>query len=88
MEIKNYREKNPNDKAIAVFDIWLPQMGIIFHEWKILRKKTGGWFIASPSFATEKSDGSKEWNSLISFSEARKKEFFDKLHELLKEWVR
>ena len=85
MEIKNFRENNPNSKYLAIFDVYFPQLGLSIREFKIMAKKTGGWFISPPSFSQEKSDGSKEWIPFFTFNEARKKDFYDKLHEMVKE---
>lgn len=83
MEIKNYRDGAQGSNIICIFDIWLPNVGMTLHEWKCIRKKTGGWFVSPPSFCVER-DGKKNWNNYITFSEARRIEFFDKIQEMLK----
>lgn len=89
MQILNYREQPATSKEMCRFDVYLENVGITLCELRVLRKKTGsGWFIALPCFGKDRPDGGKDWIPYFSFSEARKKEFMDKLHELLKEWVR
>lgn len=88
MRIENYRESNPSAKELAIFDIYLEKTGMTLHNWKIVRKKMGGWFIAAPSFAKDKEDGTKAWLPYISFSGERKNEFYDMLMDLVKPLVR
>jgi hypothetical protein len=87
MRIENYREQPAASREVARFDIYLENMGMTFKEWRIIRKKAGGWFISAPSFCIER-EGQKTWHEYISFSEARKKEFFDKLMDLVKGMIK
>ena len=85
MKIENYREQPQGAKEIARFDVYLDKHGITLHEFRIVKKKDGsGWFVAPPCFA-HGIVGTKRWLPYFSFSEARKKEFYDKLHEMVKE---
>lgn len=88
MEIKNYRECAANGKDIAIFDIWLPSFGATLRNYRIVRKKTGGWFVSAPSFCEANADGTKTWIPYLDFSEVRKKDFYDKLMHMLKDVVR
>lgn len=85
MKIENYRDSLQGSKEIARFDVSLDKIGITLHEFRIVKKKDGsGWFIAAPSFCHDLT-GTKRWLPYFSFTEARKKEFYDKLHEMVKE---
>jgi len=82
MKITNYREMPQASREIARFDIELENLGITLHEWRIVRKKAGGWFLSAPNYMIEV-EGTKRWLPYVSFNEKRKEEFFTKLNELV-----
>jgi hypothetical protein len=87
MEITNYREANPSDKHLALFDIELAN-GMILHNWKVLRGKKGGYFAVSPSFGVDDGFGQRKFFPYISFTKEKGEEFSKRIHELLKPLVR
>ena len=84
MKIENYRVQEPSSNEIARFDVDLDKAGIILHEFRVVKKKEGGWFISPPNFSTEKA-GVKVWMPYITFTEERRKQFFDMLRDLVDE---
>jgi hypothetical protein len=89
MKIENYREANPADKYVAIFDIYLgEQWGLTFHNWKLLKNKKGGYFIAGPSFSVSDDMGGKKWFPFIEFTPEKKQSFDSKVLELLKPFMR
>ena len=85
MEIENFRKSkgSANPSELARFDVVLEKIGVTLHEFKVLRSKNDGWFVTPPNFSNEK-DGVKTWHPYFSITEERKKEFFDKMKELVK----
>lgn len=89
MKIENYREANPADKYVAMFDIYLgDQWGVTFKNWKLIRNKKGGLFISCPSYSVEDGEGGKKWHPFIEFTPEKKSNFEQKVMELLKEFAR
>lgn len=86
MKIENYRPQESHPHEIARFDVELERMGLTLHEFKAIRKKDGGWFIAAPNFSTEKA-GVKVFLPYFSLSEKRRKVFFDTAYKLVKEKI-
>ena len=85
MIIENYRKFDNHKTEIARFDVILENIGLTLHEFKVVRGKNG-WFIAPPNFSYEKA-GVKMWAPYFSVSENRKKEFFEKLKDLVNEKI-
>jgi hypothetical protein len=84
MRIENYRPQENNANEVARFDVFLDKAGIVLHEFRVVKKKEGGWFVSPPNFSSE-IEGVKKWLPYVSITEQRKKDFFDKIHELVKE---
>ena len=88
MEILNYREQPPSGSVVAIFDLTVPALGMIFRNWKLLRSKNGHLFPASPSFSYEDEQGQKKWSPLIEVNEKRKADFNKAVLEALQPFLR
>lgn len=84
MRVENYKLEASSSNEIARFDVYLDKMGIILHQFRVVKKKDHGWFISPPNYSIEE-NGVKKWHPYVTFSEQRKKEFYDMLHDLVKE---
>jgi hypothetical protein len=85
MKLENWRDQPATAKEFAIFDVHLDNIGLTVHQFKIVRKKDGGWFISAPSFSKANPDGTKTWLPYISLLGDRKKQFYDKLEQLVRE---
>jgi len=86
MQIENYRESAnaSNVKVIATFDLVLDKAYLTLKNWKVVRKKDGGWFACSPSFKLSEDDAGKpSFESYVIVHEKRRLEFNKALHEQL-----
>lgn len=70
MQIENYREQPTGNYAVALFDIYLPNVQITLRNLKLCMSKKGSHFIGYPSFKVE-----DKWEQFYGFSEEKKKEF-------------
>lgn len=85
--IENYREQNPSEKYIAIFDIaWPHPFGMTFRNWKLFRNQKGEW-ISGPAFSTEDAEGNKVWSAYIEFSKEKHKDFQKTVLEALKPYI-
>lgn len=83
MNIENYREQSPVGPVLAIFDVYVPTMGLTFKNLKLVKSKKGTTFINYPSYSEEDEMGQKKWFPYVSFSPERKKEFETKLRKEL-----
>jgi hypothetical protein len=88
MEILNYREQAAAGNVVAIFDLTIPALGMIFHNWKLIRAKGGRSFIAGPSYSYEGENGEKKWAQLIEINEKRRADFNKAIMEALKPFLK
>ncbi len=87
--IENYREMPPGGFCIALFDVYLAEIGLIFRNVKLCIGKRGTHFIGYPSFATEHEEtGEKKWIQFFQFSPEKKVDFENKIFEEIAPFVR
>lgn len=90
MKIENYREcaNAANAKVIANFDLCLDKAYLTLRNWKVIRKKDGGWFATPPSFKeSEDDDGRPIFKALVEVHDNRRMGFNKALHEAVKPFV-
>lgn len=90
IEIQNWRDQPDGvDKPIlASFDCYLPKIFLILRQFKVIRKKAGGWYLKGPAFKERGRDGADLWTPYFSFSGDKDKAFFDKVYEMVKDNVK
>jgi hypothetical protein len=87
MEIVNYREGTPSDKYVGIFDIYLGSVwGVTYRNWRLVHGKHG-LFISGPSFSVGEPPD-KKYFQYIEFSAEKKKDFENKILDLLKPYLR
>ena len=89
MNVENYREQSPNEKFIALFDLYLPKIALTFRNLKLCKNKYGKHFIGYPSFLVhEDESGKKIFGKYAEFSKERQKAFEDEIFNALAPFVK
>lgn len=84
IRIENYREANPADKHLAIFDVYLPKISLVFRNMKLVKAKSGKEFLSYPSFVVSEDEyGKKTFAKTFEFSEEKTKEFETQVYEEL-----
>lgn len=80
VQIKNFQQLENDPRALASFDVYVPEYRITLNRWKIVRKKDGSAvFVSEPSYPEENSTGFKTWKDYVVFDEP--------MHKFLKDAV-
>jgi hypothetical protein len=85
MKLKTWKDQPATGKELAIFAVHLDNIGLTYHEFKIVREKNGGWVISEPSFSKENPDGTITLFPYTSLTGDQKKQFYDKLEKLVRE---
>lgn len=88
MKIENYREEDGaatgrSTNVLATFDIYLEKISMTLRNWKVVRKKDGGWFACPPSYKS--TEGS--YKPLVEIHTTKREGFNKMLYDLLKPLV-
>lgn len=86
MKIENYREEpSSNLYTVALFDLYLPNIGLTFQNLKLNKAKKGHHYISFPSFmhSEDPETGRKIFKPYYFFSDEKQKEFERKIMDEL-----
>lgn len=78
MRIENFRDGQGRGNILCEFDIVLEDSwGTVYHNWRLIRGKTGSRFISGPSYGVNTDNGTKKFCPFIEMKREKKAEFED-----------
>ena len=80
MRIENYKEQAPGTNILVTFDVYNEKTTWTYRQFKLMKNKKGGHFIAWPSFFVESEN---KWVQYYDLSQEKKKEFVQILKQEL-----
>lgn len=89
IRIENYREMPPTEKHVAIFDVYLTKIGLLFRNLKLVKGKNGSEFLSYPSFMESEDEfGKKKFTRYFEFSEEKTKEFENQVCQELEPFLK